>query len=183
MRVSIAGDLIQGQGEHTATRELLKQYAPLEGVITTPAGDRSPRTHPVRPVEKGVTPNATVAPPATEAPYVTLARLAMVEGELRVPNTITFSLFPRLDPFAKSRLLPTVPSLAWLQARHPRCWPCEVGEVSPHVSEKGPGHNRLPGKEGADQAPASAPRRTLERECLPIADPCRRHGARLHRGK
>ncbi len=32
----------------------------------------------------------------------TVAWLAMVKGELRVPNTINFSLFPTLDPFAKA---------------------------------------------------------------------------------
>ena len=43
LKASIARDLIQGQGEHTATRELLKQYAPLEGDITTPSDGTSPR--------------------------------------------------------------------------------------------------------------------------------------------
>ena len=37
LRASIARDLVQGQGEHSPTKELLKQYAPLEGVVTTPA--------------------------------------------------------------------------------------------------------------------------------------------------
>ena len=37
LRASIAKDLVQGQGEHSPTKELLKQYAPLEGVITTQA--------------------------------------------------------------------------------------------------------------------------------------------------
>ncbi len=36
------------------------------------------------------------------APDATMARLAVVKGELRVPNTINFSLFPTLDPFAKA---------------------------------------------------------------------------------
>ncbi len=115
LKASIARDLIQGQGEHTATRELLKQYAPLEGVITTPAAGTSPRPRPSPPVEKTLAHNATAAPegdspwhaateapPATMAPDATLARLAMVKGELRVPNTINFSLFPTLDPFAKA---------------------------------------------------------------------------------
>ena len=38
LRASIAKDLVQGQGEHSPTKELLKQYAPLEGIITTPLG-------------------------------------------------------------------------------------------------------------------------------------------------
>ncbi len=115
LKASIARDLIQGQGEHTATRELLKQYAPLEGVITTKTGGTPPRPRPTPPVEKTLALNATVAPesdspwhaatvapPATVAPDATMARLAMVKGELRVPNTINFSLFPTLDPFAKA---------------------------------------------------------------------------------
>jgi hypothetical protein len=66
-------------------------------------------------VEKSLAPTATVAQTkdsawhdATEAPDATLAsraiveRFAMVKGELRVPNTINFSLFPTLDPFAKA---------------------------------------------------------------------------------
>jgi len=115
LKASIARDLIQGQGEHTATRELLKQYAPLEGVITPPAGGMSSRPRPAQSVEKTPAHNATVAPErnspwhaATEAPPATVesdatvARLATVKGELRVPNTINFSLFPTLDPFAKA---------------------------------------------------------------------------------
>jgi hypothetical protein len=115
LKASIAKDLIQGQGEHTATRELLKQYAPLEGVITTPAGGTSQRPRPAPPVEKNLAHNATVAPernspwhsateapPATVPPDATLALLATVKGELRVPNTLNFSLFPTLDPFAKA---------------------------------------------------------------------------------
>ncbi len=115
LKASIARDLIQGQGEHTATRELLKQYAPLEGVITTPAAGTSQRPRPAPPVGKTLAHNATVAPEgdspwhaATEAPPTTvasdasIARLAMVKGELWVPNTINFSLFPTLDPFAKA---------------------------------------------------------------------------------
>jgi hypothetical protein len=115
LKASIARDLIQGQGEHTATRELLKQYAPLEGVITTPAGGTSQRPRPAPPVEKTLAYNTTVAPerdspwhaateapPATMASDATVAQLATVKGELRVPNTINFSLFPTLDPFAKA---------------------------------------------------------------------------------
>ena len=39
---------------------------------------------------------------ATVASDATVARYAEVKGELRVPNTINFSLFPTLDPFAKA---------------------------------------------------------------------------------
>lgn len=113
LRASVARDLIQGQGEHTATRDLLKQYAPLEGVVTVPGERKSPR--PLAPVEKSMASDATVAPndcsprhgakvalPATIAPAAGVASLAMVKGELRVPNTINFRLFPTLDPFAKA---------------------------------------------------------------------------------
>jgi hypothetical protein len=46
--------------------------------------------------------DATVAPPATVAANATVAPCTMVKGELRVPNTLNFSLFPTLDPFAKA---------------------------------------------------------------------------------
>ena len=45
---------------------------------------------------------ATVAQHSTAAPGATLAQYAVVKGELRVPNTINFSIFPTLDPFAKA---------------------------------------------------------------------------------
>ncbi len=109
LRTSIARDLIEGQGEHSPTRELLKQYAPLEGVLTVPPANQG------RPVEKTLAPRATVARnddsawhgatvarDATVAPDATVAGYAMVKGELHVPNTISFSLFPTLDPFAKA---------------------------------------------------------------------------------
>jgi hypothetical protein len=115
LEASIARDLIQDQGAHTATRELLKQYAPLEGVITALTNGASMRPKPSPPVEKTLAHDTTVAPerdspwhaakeasPATAVPDATLARLAVVKGELRVPNTINFSLFPTLDPFAKA---------------------------------------------------------------------------------
>jgi hypothetical protein len=114
LRACIAKDLIQGQGQHYPTKELLKQYVPLEGIITTPASDVSSVPGSV-PVENTMAPHATVAPHAltmaqdatvapgaTVAGDATVARYAMVNGELRVPNTINFSLFPTLDPFAKA---------------------------------------------------------------------------------
>src|SRR5205809_2589473 len=96
LRAAIAKELVQGQGEHSPTKELLKQYAPLEGIVTTPAPDISRRPGSAQPVENSLAPHATVAPPAT------MERLATVKGELRVPNTINFSLFPTLEPFAKA---------------------------------------------------------------------------------
>src|SRR2546425_395073 len=115
LRASIAKDLVQGQGEHSPTRELLKQYVPLEGIITTPAPDVSWRPGSAQPVENSLAPHATVAqkdhsawhdatvaPRATVAPPATVELRAMVKGELRVPNTINFRLFPTLEPFAKA---------------------------------------------------------------------------------
>ena len=115
LRASIAKDLGQGQGKHSPTKELLKQYAPLEGIVTTPAPDISRRPGSAQPVENSLAPHATVAqkehspwhgatvaPAATVAPPATVERLATVKGELRVPNTINFSLFPTLNPFAKA---------------------------------------------------------------------------------
>ncbi len=114
LRASIARDLVQGQGRSSPTKELLKQYAPLEGVLSPPTPDSPLKLKPV-PVENSTAPLATVAPndapvepgttvasDATVAASATLERYAMVKGELRVPNTINFSLFPTLDPYAKA---------------------------------------------------------------------------------
>src|SRR5881396_2071808 len=46
--------------------------------------------------------HATVAPHAMVALPATVERPATVKGELRVPNTINFRLFPTLEPFAKA---------------------------------------------------------------------------------
>jgi hypothetical protein len=111
LKASIAKDLIQGQGDNSATRDLLKQYIPLNGIVSKP----DPEIQPPAPVENCLAPRATVAqndipawhgatvaPHATLAPHATVARYARVKGELRVPNTINFSIFPTLDPFAKA---------------------------------------------------------------------------------
>jgi hypothetical protein len=111
LKASIARDLVQGQGEHSPTRELLKQYVPLNGIISLPERDTSLP----EPVENCIAPHATVAqnyktawhdttvvPHATLASHTTPERYARVKGELRVPNTINFSIFPTLDPFAKA---------------------------------------------------------------------------------
>src|SRR5213083_791251 len=113
LRASIAKDLVQGQCAHSPTKELLRQYAPLEGVITTP--NVSPQPGHALPVENSLAPGATVAqkynspwhgatvaPAATVASGATVERYAMVKGELRVPNMINFSIFPTLNPFAKA---------------------------------------------------------------------------------
>ncbi len=114
LRASITKDLVQGQGDQSPTKELLRQYAPLEGIITTPAPS-SPRAGLPSPVENSVACHAVVAqnahlswhdateaPAATEASPANGARYSIVPGELRVPNTINFRLFPTLNPFAKA---------------------------------------------------------------------------------
>jgi hypothetical protein len=111
LKASIAKDLVQGQGDNSATRDLLKQYVPLNGIVSKP----EPDIRHEMPVENCLAPRATVAQNdipawhgATVAPHATLARpatqarYARVKGELRVPNTISFRLFPTLDPFAKA---------------------------------------------------------------------------------
>src|SRR5207237_10849361 len=83
--------------------------------MTPPAPDVSRRPWSAQPVEKSLAPRATVAqkhnspwhgatvvPAATVASGATVERYATVKGELRVPNTINFSLFPTLNPFAKA---------------------------------------------------------------------------------
>ena len=61
LRASIANDLVQGQGEHSPTRELLKQYAPLEGIVTPPVSGHSLRSRLPQPVENTMASRATVA--------------------------------------------------------------------------------------------------------------------------
>src|SRR5437667_3789055 len=113
LRASIARDLVQGQGEHSPTKELLRQYTPLAGVVTTP--NLPPQPGRAQPVENSLAPRATVAQKhdspwhgatvgqaATVASGATVERYAMVKGELRVPNMINFSIFPTLNPFAKA---------------------------------------------------------------------------------
>src|SRR6266516_2449501 len=113
LRASIAKDFVQGQVDSSPTRELLRQYAPLEGIITTPSPNVSPLTTRSWPVENSLVPHATVAQSAhspwhgaTVAGDATVAsgatQLATVKGELRVPNTINFRIFPTLNPFAKA---------------------------------------------------------------------------------
>jgi hypothetical protein len=101
LRASIAKDLVQGQGEHSPTRDLLRQYAPLEGIITrlAPTVSPLPAAAGTYPVEISLAPRATVAQnahspwhgatvagDATVAPGATVAGYATVKGELRVPN-------------------------------------------------------------------------------------------------
>src|SRR5688572_8962729 len=90
LRASIAEDLVQGQCPPSPTRELLRHYSPLEGIVTAPETDNSPHT---APVENTLAPDATVAQGAssawhgatvarhaTLAPHATLERCAIVKG-------------------------------------------------------------------------------------------------------
>ena len=152
LKASIARDLVQGQGDNSATRDLLKQYVPLNGIVSKP----EPEIRHEMPVENCLAPRATVAqndipawhgatvaPHATLARHATVARYARVEGELRVPNTINFSLFPTLDPFAKA-----VYYQLFLQSYGFRSDTCLVslptlGKIGADVSAKGSKHNQL----------------------------------------
>jgi hypothetical protein len=73
LKASIANDLVRGQGDNSATRDLLKQYVPLDGIVSKPEPD-------IPPVENCMAPRATVARNdisachgATVAPHATLA--------------------------------------------------------------------------------------------------------------
>ncbi len=46
--------------------------------------------------------DATEVQSAAVAPDARVERFAIVKRELRVPNTVNYSLFPTLDPFAKA---------------------------------------------------------------------------------
>ena len=61
LRAAIANDLVQGQGGHSPTRELLRQYVPLQGIFTKPAPDILSETGRAAPVENSLAPHATVA--------------------------------------------------------------------------------------------------------------------------
>ncbi|MBM3790761.1 MAG: hypothetical protein FJW35_10505 [Acidobacteria bacterium] len=102
MRASIANDLAQGQDRNSPTRELLNHYVPVDGIRADPDADDSLESAQAEPVENSMAPGATLARHATLAPHATVERYAMVKGELRVPNTLNFSLFPTLEPFAKA---------------------------------------------------------------------------------
>jgi hypothetical protein len=122
LRAAILDNLAQGKQAHSPTRDLLKQYRPLKGILTSvpeqearPEAISSAPSDGNTPVEKSMAGGATVAqsepspwhaatvaPAATAAPSATVESYAEVKGELRVPNTISFGLFPTLDPFAKA---------------------------------------------------------------------------------
>src|SRR5690349_23834255 len=115
LRVSILSDLIQGKQAHSPTKDLLKQYTPLEGILTPaveegfpPGATTNAPANPFQRVEKSLAPSttlaqkagsarhdATVAPNANLAPSAAVELYAEVKGELRVPNTINFGCSPR----------------------------------------------------------------------------------------
>jgi hypothetical protein len=116
LRAVIVDNLNQGKQTHSPTRDLLKQYRPLKGILTPLQKDvRLEATNLSEPAEKSMATDATVAQrevspwhaatvasPATLAQGTAMESYAEVKGELRVPNTINFGLFPTLDPFAKA---------------------------------------------------------------------------------
>src|SRR5262245_52620248 len=115
LRAAIVDNLNQGKHTHSATRDLLKQYRPLKGILTAAQEQAHPEAvapgmdDVCGPVEKPMAGSegsrwhaATVVPDARVASSATVECYAQVKGELRVPNTINFGLFPTLDPFAKA---------------------------------------------------------------------------------
>ncbi|HEX2521239.1 MAG TPA: hypothetical protein VHP35_03875 [Terriglobia bacterium] len=64
LRASVANDLVQGKRNSSATTDLLKQYAPLEGILT-PQVDDTPAS--AGSVEKSLAPHATVVQARTPA--------------------------------------------------------------------------------------------------------------------
>jgi hypothetical protein len=57
LKASIARDLVQGKGDNSATRDLLKQYVPPNGIVSKPEPDIQHEM----PVENCIAPPATVA--------------------------------------------------------------------------------------------------------------------------
>ena len=85
---------------------MLKQYAPMEGILTPQVADTPASTGPV---EKSLAPHATVvqgrhpawhdanvAAPATVAPDATVEQYAEVKGELSVPESKNPKAPPRV---------------------------------------------------------------------------------------
>ena len=97
------------------TRQWTLPHDPPDGFMDIQSDEASPASGRRTSLENCMAPHATVAPRAsspwhgatvalhaTVAPGATVALPTMVKGELRVPNTINFRLFPTLDPFAKA---------------------------------------------------------------------------------
>ena len=117
LRTAIVDNLNQGKQTHSPTRDLLKQYRPLKGILASAIENAHTQSASdlTKPVEKSMAPDATVAQQegspwhgatlvadARKASPATVECYAEVKGELRVSNTINFGLFPTLDPFARA---------------------------------------------------------------------------------
>ena len=159
LRAAIANDLVKDQGGHSPTRELLRQYAPLKGIVTKLAPAISAEDGCAEPVENSLALHATVA----RNDQRTMARCygstgchrsirchrgTICRSQRRVEGTEYDQLQPLSDPrpFREGRLLPALSLVAWLQARPLRHWSCEVGCRSPYVLEESAGYSYLLGK-------------------------------------
>ena len=134
LRASIAKDLVQGQGPLSPTRELLKHYSPLEGIVTGPTLARS---------APSAWHGATVVRPAT--PGTTCHRETICHSQGGTPRPE----YAQLQPVSHARsvrkgcLLSAVSSLAWLPQRYLSGQLAEAVEIGSHVPAKGPEHNCL----------------------------------------
>jgi hypothetical protein len=100
-------ELIYVHGNHEPNQHLPGYLAPFAGIESLTV--ELPQARLSDPAESTLAPHATVAQNvpspwhgATVAPHAAVAPYAVVRGELRVPNTINFNLFPTLDPFARA---------------------------------------------------------------------------------
>jgi hypothetical protein len=123
-----------------------------------------------------------VAAPASVAPDATVGQYAEVKGELRVPNTVNFGLFPTLDPFAKA-----IYYQLFLLSHGFKRDTCIIGLAklvkSPtHVSEEGSRHDSLSGKARTHQKTGVNSWWTVKGQRLSGDASCHR-GTRRHRGK
>jgi hypothetical protein len=81
LQASIPKDLVQGQGENSATRELLRQYAPLQGVVSQPSSRNSVPSGIPQPEGNSMAPRATVAQKPTLARNTDVALQTTVESD------------------------------------------------------------------------------------------------------
>jgi hypothetical protein len=68
LKASIAKDLVQGQNDNSATRDLLKRYVPLNGIVSKP----EPEIRNEMPVENCLAQRASLAPHDTVARGATI---------------------------------------------------------------------------------------------------------------
>jgi hypothetical protein len=158
LRAAIANDLVQGQGGHSPTRELLRQYVLARDLHQTGTG------HSVGNRTRGAFGKllGTTCHRGTKR-QLTMARCHRGTGRHRSikchPSTICRGQrrvegaeYDQLQPlsyarsFREGRLLPALSSVAWLQARPLYRRSCEVGHRGPYVTEKSTGYSYLLGK-------------------------------------